>query len=95
MFTSILDPNAGISHNYENFVVLLDTGQVVSGLKISETESQFTVRTVDAIDRSFKREEIVEVKQSEKSLMPENLHHTIDQQGLVDIVEYMMTLKKK
>jgi len=95
MFTSILDPSAGISHNYENFVVLLETGQVVSGLKVSETDSQFTVRTVDAIDRSFKRDEIVEVKQSEKSIMPENLHHTIDQQGLVDIVEYMMTLKKK
>ena len=95
LFTSILDPSAGISHNYENYIVLLESGQVVSGVKVSETDSQLTVRTADAIDRTFNQDEITEVKKSEKSIMPENLHHTIDQQGLVDVVEYMTTLKKK
>jgi putative membrane-bound dehydrogenase-like protein len=94
LFTSILDPSAGISHNYENFIVLLESGQVVSGLKISETETQVTIRTADAIDRVLSQDEITEIKQSEKSIMPDNLHHTVDQQGLVDIVEYMTTLKK-
>jgi len=95
LYTSILDPSAGISHNYENFVVLLDSGQVVSGLKISDTDSQLTLRTAEAIDRTFDKDEIIEFKQSEKSIMPENLHHSFDQQGLIDIVEYMTTLKKK
>jgi len=95
MYTSILDPSAGISHNYENSIVLLESGQVVSGVKVSETASQLTIRTAEAIDRTFNQDEISDVKQSEKSIMPENLHHTIDQQGLVDIVEYMMTLTKK
>jgi len=95
LYTSILDPSAGISHNYENFVVLLESGQVVSGLKISETDSLITIRTAEAIDRTFDKADVAEVKQSEKSIMPENLHHTVDQQGLVDIVDYMTTLKKK
>ncbi|MGV3485143.1 MAG: PVC-type heme-binding CxxCH protein [Planctomycetaceae bacterium] len=95
MFTSILDPSAGVSHNYENFVVLLESGQVVAGVKVSETQAQLSIRTADAIDRTFNRDEIVEVKQSDKSIMPENLHQLFDQQGLVDIVEYMTTLTKK
>ncbi len=95
MFTSILDPSAGISHNFENYLVLLESGQLVTGVKVSETADSFTVRTADAIDRTLSQDEIVEVKKSEKSMMPENLHHAVDQQGLVDVVQYMTTLKKK
>ena len=95
IYTSILDPSAGISHNYENYVVLLESGQVVAGVKVSESDGKLTIRTAEAIDRTFADDEIVEVKQSDKSIMPENLHHTVDQQGLIDIVQYMTTLVKK
>ncbi|MEM9587184.1 MAG: hypothetical protein AAGA03_07875, partial [Planctomycetota bacterium] len=95
MFTSILAPSAGISHNYESYILLTESGQVISGLKVGETADQVTIRTVDAIDRTVPQDEIVELKKSEKSIMPENLHHTTDQQGLIDLVEYLMTLKKK
>ncbi len=95
MYTSILDPSAGISHNFENYIVLTTSGQVISGLKISETPDEVIIRTAEAIDRKIPQDEIDDIKKSEKSIMPENLHHTIDQKGLVDVVEYMMTLTKK
>lgn len=95
MFVSILDPGAGISHNYENYIALLDSGQVVTGVKVSETADSVTLRTAEAIDRQLPVDQIDVLKKSEKSIMPENLHHTVDQQGLVDIVEYMATLRKK
>lgn len=95
MFTSILDPSAGISHNYESFIVLTDSGQVINGLKISETPEELVIRTAEAIDRKISQDEIEQVKKSEKSIMPDNLHLTMDQQGLIDIVEYMISLKKK
>jgi putative heme-binding domain-containing protein len=94
MFTSILDPSAGISHNFENYIVLTDSGQVFNGLLVSETPDEITLRTADAIDRKIPQDEIEQVKKSEKSIMPDNLHHNVDQDGLVDIVEYMTTLKK-
>ena len=95
MYTSILDPSAGISHNYENYVVLTDSGQVITGVKVSETPTEVVIRTAEAIDRRIPHAEIEEIKKSEKSIMPENLHHTFDQKGLVDIVEYMASLTKK
>ncbi len=95
MLTSILDPSAGISHNYEGYVVLTTDGQLISGLMISKTDDQVVIRTSDAIDHKIASEDIESIKQSEKSIMPDDLHQTIDQQGLIDIVEYMTTLKKK
>lgn len=95
MFTSILDPSAGISHNYENFIVLTTSGQVINGLMVSETPNEITIRTAEAIDRKISQSDIEQMKKSETSIMPDNLHFTVDQQGLIDIVEYMTQLKKK
>ena len=95
MFTSILDPNAGISHNYENYIVLTATGQVINGLKVSETPDEVIIRTAEAIDRKIPQDEIEQIKKSETSIMPDDIHLTMDQQGLVDVIEYLTTLKKK
>ena len=45
MYTSILDPSAGISHNYENYIVVTASGQVINGLKMSETPDEVVIRT--------------------------------------------------
>jgi putative heme-binding domain-containing protein len=95
MLVSILDPSAGISHNYEQFNVLTTEGQVITGVKISESDNEVVIRTAEAIDRRISLDDIELIKKSEKSIMPENLHHTFDQKGLLDIVQYMTTLKKK
>jgi putative heme-binding domain-containing protein len=95
MFTSILDPSAGISHNYENYIVVTVSGQVINGLKVSETPDQVVIRTPEGIDRKIPQDDIEQIKTSEKSIMAEDLHHTVDQQGLLDIVEYLASLKKK
>lgn len=94
MYTAILDPSAGISHNYENFSVLTLDGQVISGLKVSETDQVIVIRTADAVDRRIPKTEVDIVKKSDKSIMPENLHHSFDQKGLIDLVEYMTSLTK-
>lgn len=94
MYVSILAPSAGISHNYENYICLLDSGQVISGVLVSQTDDEVVLRTAEAIDRKISRDEIETLKKSDKSIMPENLHHGLDQQGLIDIVEYMTTLRK-
>ena len=95
MLTSILDPSAGISHNYETTIVLLDSGQVITGVMVSETADRVVIRTAEAIDRTVSRDEIEELKKGDVSIMPADLHHATGQQGLIDIVEYLMTLRQK
>ena len=40
MFESILFPSAGISHNYETWTAATDAGNVVTGIKVSETATE-------------------------------------------------------
>ena len=67
MYIAILDPSAGISHNYENHSVLTNDGQVVNGLKISDTDQEIVIRTVDAIDKRIAKDEVELIKKSDKS----------------------------
>lgn len=95
MFVAILDPSAGVSHNFESYILQTDSGDVATGLLVSQTEEEIVLKDAQGIERKFPRDEVEEFKKQEKSIMPENLHHNFDEQGLVDIVEYMLTLKKE
>ena len=93
--TSGRPSNATADGGIVTVTVLTNDGQVINGLKVSETPEEVVIRTAEAIDRRIPQDEIEAIKKSEKSIMPENLHHTFDQKGLVDIVEYMTSLTKK
>jgi putative membrane-bound dehydrogenase-like protein len=95
MYVSILDPSAGISHNFEAYTALMEDDSIVTGLLVSETESTVVLKDAKGIERSMNRSEIEAFKKQEKSLMPENLQETMDEQGLVDLIEYLVSLKKR
>ena len=95
MYESILFPSAGISHGYENWLVLTVDGQVINGLKISETDDEIRLRDAENVLHIFDTNEIDEIKQQNTSLMPDDLHESLTQKQLIDLVEYLMTLKKK
>jgi putative heme-binding domain-containing protein len=94
MYVSILAPSAGISHNYESFAARTEDDEVIVGLLVSDTAESITIKDAKGIERTIPRKELAVLKKQEKSLMPENLQETMDMQGLVDLVEYLMSLKK-
>jgi len=94
-FESILFPSAGISHNYETWTAATDSGNVVTGIKVSETATEIVLRGIDAINRTLKKSEIEELKKQSISLMPADLQKTMTAKELVDVIEYVQTLKKK
>ena len=94
LYASILAPSAGISHNFEAFAARTDEDEVIIGLKVSDTPESVTIRDAKGIERTILRKNLEEIKKQEKSLMPENLQETMNEQGLVDLVEYLVSLKK-
>jgi putative heme-binding domain-containing protein len=94
-FESILFPSAGISHNYESRSASTVNGNVYSGIKVSETPTEIVLRGIDSITRTLKKSEIDELKKQSISLMPADLQKTMTPQELIDVVEYIQTLKKK
>ncbi len=93
-FVSILDPNAGISHNYESYTAVTTGGMVLTGVLVSRTDQSVTLRSAEAIDKEIPTAEIDELQKSTTSLMPADLQKTMSAQDLVDVVEFLTTLKK-
>jgi putative heme-binding domain-containing protein len=94
-FESILFPSAGISHNYETWSASTVNGNDVSGIKVSETPTEIVLKGSDAIAHTLKKSEIEELKKQTVSLMPADLQKLMTAQELIDVIEYVQTLKKK
>lgn len=94
MYVAILSPSAGISHSFEAYSARTSDGEIVTGLLVSDTPQAVTIKDAKGIERTIPRGDLEEFKKQEKSLMPENLQETMSEQGLVDLVEFLMTLKK-
>ena len=94
-FESILFPSAGISPNYETWNAATVDGNVISGIKVSETPAEVVLKGVDSIARTLKKSEIEELKKQSISLMPADLQKTMTAQELIDVIEYLQTLKKR
>ena len=94
MFVAILNPSAGISHNYETYALLDADGRVQTGLLINKTDDEATIRDKDGIDHTFKTEDIDSLKKQSVSLMPADLQKAMSLEQLRDVVEYLTSLRK-
>ena len=95
MLESILYPSAAISHNFEHWVVLTDDGLVHSGLLVSETADELKLKDEKGIVRTIPMATIEERSKAETSLMPADIQKLMTAGELVDLVEYLSTLKER
>ena len=95
LFTSILDPSAGVSHNYETYSLITINGNIITGIKINETAGDITLRTAEGIDKTVMKQDVDELIKTGVSIMPADLQRLLSIQELVDIVAYLRTLTKK
>lgn len=94
MYLSILDPSAGVSFNYETWLIRTFDGTVLTGILTSQTDDSVELKTAEAIVHKLSRDDIEQMKKSPQSIMPADIQKLVQVQDLVDIVEYMTTLKK-
>jgi len=94
-FEAILFPSAGISHNYETWTAVTNSGNTITGILVSQTPAEVQLKGSDALIRTVKRSELEEFVKQPVSLMPADLQKTMTVEELVDVIEYSQTLKKK
>lgn len=94
-FESIIYPSAGISHNYETWTAVTTNGTVITGLLVSDTADAVLLKGSDAIVRTIKKDELDELVKQPVSLMPADLQKILTVDELVDVIEFLQTLKKK
>lgn len=94
MYLSILDPSAGVSFNFETWIAQTQDGTALSGILVSQTDDAVELKTAEAVTHKLKRADLENLKKLPTSLMPADLQKQLKADDLVDVVEYLMTLKK-
>jgi putative heme-binding domain-containing protein len=93
LYTSILFPDQGISFGFEGYRFKLNDGSSAFGRIVSETEDKVEVQYMSN-QQTVAKENIASRTKLETSLMPSNLQSSMTEEELVDLVEYLSTLKK-
>ena len=93
LYESILDPSAGISPSYELQLLTLDNNDQVEGFVVNETAGKLTLRMEGGVTAEFSSADVVERRTSSVSAMPTDLQEQMTLDELVDLVEYLTTLK--
>lgn len=93
LYSAIINPSQGISFGYEGYKLKLKDGTEVEGMILSKTENDVNVKQIGSTNpTAFKRADIVSMEENEESLMPK---FPLQKQEMVDLVEYLRTLKKQ
>ncbi len=89
LLTSILDPNQAIDNNYFSYSVIKTSGQVETGIIVSETASSITIRQPEGKMVSILRQDIEELKSNGVSLMPVGLEKDLNKQQMADLISFI------
>ena len=87
-------PSAAIGYSFRSTVLGLADGRAITGLVVEETPDRLVVKTADGQRITVKPSDIEDRKTSEVSLMPDGLAQTMTDRQLIDLLDYLSTLRK-
>ena len=90
LLENIVDPSATVSKNFQMRIVLLEDGRVFNGVPLAQTEKTITIQTATE-QVVVQREEIEVMRDSNLSMMPENLLKILKDEQIRDLIGYLMS----
>jgi putative membrane-bound dehydrogenase-like protein len=94
LYDSIINPNAGVSMGFETVQLSLKDGGAGMGILRSETGDEVVLVLPGGATQKFARNAIAKREKLTTSLMPSGLNQALTQEDLVNLVEYLASLKK-
>jgi putative membrane-bound dehydrogenase-like protein len=95
LFESIFNPSAGVSMGFETWSITLKNGQSAMGIIRSETNDQLVLALPGGVANTFDKRQIDKREKLPVSMMPPGLQALFSQDDLVNLVEYLSSLKAK
>lgn len=90
ILVNLLDPNAEVNPQYLNYVALTVDGRSMTGMIASENANSITLRRAESATDTVLRSDIELLQSTGKSIMPEGLEESLDQQAVADVIHYLM-----
>ena len=89
-----LDPSADVPEGYRMVLIQTEDGRVLNGVIAEENNQRIILKTVDQPQLVIAKEDIVNRKVSEKSMMPEGQLQQLKRRELFDLVRYLQTTEQ-
>jgi putative heme-binding domain-containing protein len=89
LLTSILNPSFAIEPQFTNYIVTTKDGGLHDGIIANETPGTVTLRGGTALDETLLRNNIIEMRASSISVMPDDLETSLSRQDLADVISYL------
>lgn len=90
---SLIDPNADVDEKYLSTLVATDDGRLISGLLVRENDEELVIFDGKE-ERTIRLDEIDERQTLKQSSMPEGLGAAMAPVEVLDVIEYLSTLKE-
>jgi hypothetical protein len=89
LMIDILDPSRSVEGNYKAYRVVTSDDRTILGLLASESKTAIEIVDGDGKRYSLSRDDIVSIKETDKSLMPEGFEKVMKPEELVDLLEFI------
>jgi putative membrane-bound dehydrogenase-like protein len=86
---SILEPSRAVAPAYRNTAIRLKDGQIVTGVKVLESDAAITLGDAQGQVRTVLKSQIDEQRALELSLMPEGLEKALTDREFVDLIAFL------
>lgn len=93
VLTNILDPNREVLPQYYAYQLTTDAGTTLSGTIAAETGNTVTIRQADGKSETVQRVNILSLRSTGLSAMPEGLEAKIDVPAMADLLAYLGSIK--
>jgi putative heme-binding domain-containing protein len=90
---SIIEPSKEIKEGYQAYQAVTTKGQVLSGLKISQTADEVVLRDANGRDVRVAAKDLEELTPSKVSLMPDNVISQLTYDQFIDLVAFLKDRK--
>jgi putative heme-binding domain-containing protein len=95
LLVDILDPSREVDPRYIDYVVVLTSGKLMTGLIATESAASLTLRRAEKAEDTILRSQIESITATAKSLMPDGLERQLSRQDLADLISYLQALATK
>ena len=92
LLESLILPSARTAPGFSSLVLVLESGQIVTGFLKGETADELEVRQLDDTTVKVRKEEILAREASSVSAMP-SVANVLEKREIRDLVEFLASLK--
>ena len=94
-YLAVMYPDAGIGFGYEGWELKMKDGSILNGIISSKTETDLVLKMPGGIVQNLKTSAVKSMKMMPNSMMPTGLMDGMSKDEAVNLVEYLVGLKRK